>query len=94
MLERVFDLKIIRGMRNEKEKTKLVETSHCYKASERVTLTPGMKFRAAGGQYYEFRSSDGSASFPEPSPSSVGLVGATADLSITTLGEASDGNCI
>lgn len=49
-------------MRNEKEKTKRPERSHCYKASKRVTLTPGIKFRAAGGPYYEARNCDGSIS--------------------------------
>lgn len=49
-------------MRNEKEKEMRVERSSYYKASERVTLTAGMKFRAAGGPYYESRNSDGSVS--------------------------------
>jgi hypothetical protein len=79
-------------MTNEKKKTNRFDRSHCYKASERETLTAGVKFRAAGGPYYESRNSDAAWSFPEPSPSSVGLVGATADPSITTSGETSDGN--
>ena len=49
-------------MRNEKEKETRAERSPFYKASERVTLTPGMMFRAAGGPYYESRNSDGSVS--------------------------------
>jgi len=49
-------------MRNEKQKEIRVVRSPFYKASERVTLTAGMRFRAAGGPYYEARNSDGSVS--------------------------------
>jgi hypothetical protein len=61
VLDRVFDLEYIIGMdinSNYTVNTKQKEGSE-FRVSDRVTLTPGDRFRASGGPYYEVRERDG-----------------------------------
>lgn len=57
--ERKLYFQIIGGMRNRKEK-EIREVY--YKVSEKVVLTPGARFRASGGPYYELENADGTKS--------------------------------
>jgi hypothetical protein len=62
LLDRVFDLEYIIRMdinSNGTVNTKQKEGSE-FRVSGRVTLTPGDRFRASGGPYYEIRERDGS----------------------------------
>jgi hypothetical protein len=61
LLDRVFEIIYLTPMdinSNDTVSTKQKEGSE-FRVSDRVTLTPGDRFRASGGPYYEIRERDG-----------------------------------